>query len=107
MPCNSKIQTVLLDLATIEAAANALGIQVIKHTPNSYTLKSKTESVTIERLPGRRKFTTTYFSAQGDLLKTLVPEYAKQRIKAWGKSKGYTLATDSTNPRKFVLTKYS
>ena len=106
MPCYSKIQTVLLDLKVIEAASATLGISVIKRTANSYTLRRGREQVTIERTREGERFTTSYASSEGDLLKSLVPAYAKERVKQFARSKGYTVAAGS-KPGKFILSKYS
>lgn len=106
MPCYSLIETVLIDLKTIEAAALALGITVIKRTPNSYTLRKGAEQVGIERTREGAKFSTSYASSEGNLLKSLIPAYAKERVKQFAKSKGYTVSAGS-KPNTFVLTKYS
>lgn len=106
MPCNSKIQTVLIDIAVIEAAAKVLGITVTKRTVNSYTLKRGNEQVGIERTREGEKFSTTAYSGETTLLKELVPAYAKERVKAFAKSKGYTLSAGS-KAGEYVLTKYS
>lgn len=106
MPCNSKIQTVLIDIAVIEAAAKALGITITKRTANSYTLKRGNEQVGIERPREGEKFTTALYSGETSLLKELVTAYAKERVKQFAKSKGYTLSAGSKSG-EFVLTKYS
>lgn len=105
MPCNSLIQTILIDINTIQKAADALGITVIKRTNNSYTLRKGDEQVTIERTREGEKFSTALYSANGDLLASLVPAYAKERVKQFAKSKGYTVSAGS-KPNTFVLTKY-
>lgn len=110
MPCFSRIQTVLIDLLTIEAAAKTLGIQVLKRTPNSYTLKKGSEQVNIERTREGEKFTTSMYSGsdnfQTTILQPITMEYAKERVRKFAKSKGYNLSA-GTQTGEYILTKYS
>ena len=106
MPCYSTIQTLLIDLAAIEAAAKALGITVTRRTENSYTLKRGSEQIGIERPRAGEKFQTSAYSAEGKLMQDLLPAYAKERAKQFAKSKGYTLSAGS-KAGEYVLTKYS
>jgi hypothetical protein len=106
MPCYSKIQTILIDLTTIEAAVKSLGIQITKRTPNLFILKRGDEQVEISRTREGERFTTSYASSEGELMKTIVPAYAKERVKQFARSKGYTVSA-GTKPGQFVLTKYS
>jgi len=106
MPCYSTIQTVLLDLVAIEAAAKSLGISVTRHTPNSYTLRKGNESVTITRTREGEKFTTSYASGETSLLKSIIPAYAKERVKQFARSKGYVVSATG-KPGQYALTKYS
>ncbi len=102
MPCYSKIQTVLLDVSSIEAAATQLGMKVQKHAPNSLTVTRGYESVTLFRTKSEDRF-----QAQGDtsLLTDLVPVYAKKQLVKFAKSKGYTISQGS-DATEYILTKY-
>ncbi len=102
MPCYSKIQTALLDVSSIEAAATQLGIKVVKHTANSLTLTRGYEEVTLFRRNAEEKF-----QAQGDttLLSDFVPVYAKKQLVKFAKSKGYTVSQGS-DQTEYILTKY-
>ena len=102
MPCNTKIQTALLDVSSIEAAASQLGIKVTKHTANSLTLTRGYEEVTLFRRNDTEKF-----QAQGDttILNELIPVYAKKQLVKFAKSKGYTIS-QGNSADEYVLTKY-
>lgn len=110
MPCFSKIQTLLIDLATIESAAKSLGIEALKRTSNSYTLKKGNIQVGIERTREGEKFFIPAFSGSGDfqneIMQPLTQEYGKERMKYWAKKRGYTVSTGS-KPNQYVLSKYS
>ena len=110
MPCYSRIETILIDLKTIEAAAQTLGIQVIRRTNNSFTLKRGNEHIGIERLREGEKFYASPLSGTSNyteqILKPLTQAYAKERVKAYYKGKGYTVAAGS-KPNSLVFTKYS
>lgn len=106
MPCFSKTETVLIELTVIQSVAKALGIEVIRRTANSYTLKRGTEQVGIERVREGEKFSTALYSGETSLLKELIPAYAKERVKQFAKSKGYTLSAGQKSG-EYVLTKYS
>ncbi len=102
MPCYSKIQTKLLDVASIEAAASQLGITVKKINVNNIVLTKGYETVTLSRLTEKEQF-----SAQGDtsLLDELIPVYARKQLVKFAKSRGYTVSQGNTSS-EFVLTKY-
>ncbi len=102
MPCYSKIQTALLDVSSIEAAATQLGMKVAKHTPNSLTVSRGYEAVTLFRTKSEDRF-----QAQGDtsLLTDLIPVYAKKQLVKFAKSKGYTISQGSDST-EYILTKY-
>ncbi len=102
MPCFSKIQTKLLDVASIEAAASQLGITVKKINANNIVLTKGYDTVTLSRLNEKEQF-----SAQGDtsLLDEMIPAYAKKQLVKFAKSKGYTVSQGNTGG-EFVLTKY-
>lgn len=109
MPCFTKIQTLLIDLATLEAAAKVLGITVTKRTANSYTLKRGNEQVGIERIREGEKFYVAAMSGtnnfQKEILEPLTTGYAKERVKQFAKTKGYTVAA-GTKAGEYILTKY-
>ena len=100
MPCYSTIQTQMIDLQTIERAANALGMKVSRVNENKLTLTSKSgrASLTLSRNRKEDKFTYNPYlnGTEGDyeaeILTPLVQGYAKETLKAWGRKNGYTLA---------------
>lgn len=109
MPCFSKIETLLIDLAIIQQAAAALGITVTKRTANQYTLVRGNERVDIERTQDGQKFWTKTYSGselfQAEIIQPLTQAYAKEKVKAFAKSKGYTVSAGS-KPNTYVLSKY-
>lgn len=52
------------------------------------------------------KFQTSAYSGETSLFKELIPAYAKERVKQFAKTKGYTLSA-GTKAGDFILTKYS
>jgi len=109
MPCYTRVQTLLIDLKIIEQAASALGMTVTKRTANSYTLRKGNEYVTLERTKeGEKFYTSTYSGSDGfleNIIQPLTLAYAKERVKQFAKSKGYTVSAGS-KPNAYVLTKY-
>lgn len=109
MPCYSKIQTVLIDLKTIEAAAAKLGITISKRTANRFTLKKDGEHIDIERASEGEKFSTMTYSGSGnwpdEIITPLTLEYARARVKDFAQKKGYTLSA-GTKAGELVLTSY-
>ena len=109
MPCFTKIQTLLIDLAIIEQTAAALGITVTKRTANSFTLRKGDQHLNIERTREGEKFYVAPYSAsngfEAGILQPLTQGYAKERVKQFAKSKGYTVSAGS-KPNTYVLTKY-
>lgn len=109
MPCFTRVKTSLIDLNTIEEAAKVLGIQVIKRTPNSYTLRKGGEQIGIERNREGEPFYVAQYSGtdnyQGEILKPITAGYTASVVKAFYKSKGYTVAAGK--PNELIFTKYS
>lgn len=109
MPCFSKMQTVLIDLPTIEKAAEALGFKVEKRTANSFTLRKGNEYITIEREKEGGKFSTKPYSGSNnwpdEILAPLIKSYARETIKTYYKSKGYTMSAGATQD-ELVFTSY-
>lgn len=110
MPCFTKIKTKLILLATIQAAAEKLGMKVERRNANSYILRKGDEFVTIERTAEGEPFFVKPYSGSGDwvnqVLNPLTVEYTKQTVKAYYKKKGYTVGAGS-KPNQLVFTKYS
>lgn len=110
MPCFTKIQTKLILLATIQAAAEKLGITVERRNANSYTLRNGREVITIERNAEGESFSIRPMSGsnnwQESIIKPLTVEYTKETVKAYYKSKGYT-ASAGQKPNQVVFTKYT
>ena len=108
MPCYSNIQTVLIDLKTIEASAQALGMTVTKKTANRYTLSKGREYIDIQR-GADGKFETVAYSGSAywprEVMDPLVIQYAKDRTKALLKSKGY-VPSQGQNTNELVFTSY-
>lgn len=109
MPCYSKVPTVLLDFAVLVAAAENLGIVVIKRTPNRYTLRKGDEHIDVERAELGQKFNTVAYSGSNnwdtEIIPPLVQAYAKEQIKSFAKKNGYTLSAGS-KPGELVLVSY-
>jgi hypothetical protein len=109
MPCYSNIQTVLLEMKSIEAAAALLGIKIEKRTANAYTLRKGNEYITIQRSADGQKFETKAYSGSGkwdtEIMQPLVKAYAKEQIKVFAKKSGYTLSAGS-QPDTYVLTSF-
>jgi len=108
MPCYSAIQTNLIEVKSILAAAQALGFQVTKVNENRYTIrKDRYTYVDIQREKPGAKFSTVTYSGSGDfpqdIIQPLLPIYAKEQLKVWGKKNGYLLSPDK-NAGEFVLT---
>jgi len=110
MPCFTKIQTKLILLATIKAAAEKLGISVERRNANSYTLLKGNEFITIERTAEGEPFFVKPFSGtsswNAEILKPLTVEYTKETVKAYYKSKGYTTSAGQ-KPNQLIFTKYT
>jgi hypothetical protein len=108
MPCYSAIQTNMIEIKSIMAAAQALGITITKVNENRYTLrKDHYTYIDIERSRPGAKFNTVAYSGSGDfageIISPLLPVYAKEQIKVWSKKNGYLLSPDK-NPNEYVLT---
>lgn len=110
MPCFTRVATSLIDLAVIEETAKKLGIQVIKRTPNSYTLRRGNEQVTIERTKAGEKFFISPFSGtdgyQAEIMKPMTLGYTVAVVKKLYKSEGYAVSAGEI-PNQLVFTKYS
>lgn len=110
MPCFTRIKTKLILLATIQAAAEKLGITVERRNANSYTLRNGREVITIERNAEGEAFSIRPMSGsnnwQESIIKPLTVEYTKETVKAYYKSKGYT-ASAGQKPNQVVFTKYT
>lgn len=110
MPCYSKIQTVLIDIKSVEDAAKSLGIEVVRRSNNLYTLKHGNQSINIRRTGEGEKFETVAYTGTGryveDILQPLTLTYAKERMKQFARKTGYTVSADS-KPNAYILTKYS
>jgi len=109
MPCYSNIQTVLLDLKTIESAAAALGMTVTKKTANYYMISKGHEHIDIQRSADGQKFETVAYTGSAywpqQVLEPLVMQYAKERTKALMKAKGY-MVSQGQNANELVFTSY-
>lgn len=103
MPCYSQIETVLIDIATIEKAAALLGITVSRRNANSYVLQKGSERIIIDRTGEGEKFYTS--ASQNGIIKPLSQAYAKEMIKAFAKKKGYVVSAGS-KPGEIILTQY-
>ena len=108
MPCFTRIQTKLILLATIQAAAEKLGISVERHNANAYTLRKGCETITIERTAEGEAFSIMSGSNnwQESIIKPLTVEYTRETVKAYYKSKGYT-ASSGQKPNEIIFTKYT
>lgn len=109
MPCYSNVQTVLTDVDSIEKAAAELGITVIKHSADRYTLSKGGEHITIRRVAGEKKFSTEQYSGSNNwpdaVLRPLLTAYAKVQIKKFAAKKGMTVSAGA-KPGQYVLTSY-
>lgn len=109
MPCYSNIQTVMLDIATIEKVAAELGVKVEKKTANSYVLRKDGEYIAIEREAADKPFYTRRYSGSGSwdtaIIEPLLLAYAKDKIKKVMKAKGYAVAAGS-KPNELLFTSY-
>lgn len=110
MPCYSKLETKLIDLETMKAVAKALGIELVMRTKNSYTLRKGNEYINIERKAEGEPFFTVAMSGSNrwdtEILQPLTVEYTKSKVKAYYKSKGYSVSFGQSND-ELVFTKYS
>lgn len=110
MPCYSKVQTVLIDISSIEEAAKTIGMTVTKDTANKYTLRRGNDYISIERTREGEKFSTVAMSGSNgymeNIVKPLTVAYARERVKKYYRSKGYTVAAGS-KPNQLTFTKYS
>ncbi len=102
MPCYTKVQTLLLDISSIEAAADQLGITVVKHSATYLTLKRGSQMMELTRENDKAKFQAT---GATEMLDELLPTYAKKQLVKFAKSKGYTVSQGG-DASEFVLTKY-
>lgn len=110
MPCFTRIKTKLILLATIQAAAEKLGISVERRNANLYTLRNGREYITIERTAEGEAFTIRPMSGtnnwQETIINPLTVEYTKETVKAYYKSKGYTTSAGQ-KPNQLIFTKYT
>ena len=79
MPCFSTIQTVLIDLAALQKAADNLGMQLIKRNADTYTLSKGTVSAYLQRSGEGQKFTASNasYNFNSEVLRPISQEYAK------------------------------
>lgn len=107
MPCFSTIQTVLIDLAALQKAADNLGMQLIKRNADTYTLSKGAVSAYLQRSGEGQKFTASNasYNFNSEVLRPISQEYAKVRIKEFAKKKGYTVSAGS-KPGEVILTQY-
>lgn len=109
MPCFSNVQTVLIDIKSVETAATALGIKVERNSPNVFTLRKGKEFIRIERAREGEKFSTVAYSGSNnwdtEIMQPLVKGYAKEQLKVFAKKNGYTLSAGS-KPDAYVLTSF-
>ncbi len=110
MPCFTQIETKLILLETIIAAAEKLGIKVERRNANSYTLRKGDEFIVIERTAEGQPFFVKPYSGSNawneQILKPLTVEYTKETVKAYYKKQGYTVGAGS-KPNQLIFTKYS
>ena len=110
MPCFTRIETKLIVLATIMAAAEKLGIKVERRNANTYTLSKGKEVITIGRdAEGEPFFVRPYSGTnewKAEIIKPLTVEYTKETVRKYYKGQGYT-ASAGQKPNQIVFTKYT
>lgn len=109
MPCWTKTETKLLDLATLQSAADALGITVEKVTNNRYVLRKGNDYITIEREYTYSPFFTKALSGSNswdtEIMQPLTVEYTTQKVIAVYEAEGYTFQKEPDG--KLIFTRYS
>lgn len=109
MPCWTKTETKLLDIATVQSAADALGITVEKVTNNRFILRKGNEYITIERAYENEPFFTKALSGSSawdtEIMQPLTVEYTTQKVVGYYESQGYTYQQDEAG--KLIFTRYS
>lgn len=109
MPCYTNVKTVMLDIEVIKKVAAELGIKVEKNSPHRYTLSKGLEHITIEREAEAQPFYTKRYSGSNswdvEIIKPLLPAYARAQIKAVFKKAGYTVAAGA-QPNQLQFTSY-
>ncbi len=106
MPCYSKVQTQLLDIASIEAAAAKLGITVRKNNENFLRLSTAEGEIELTRDRNTDKFTgQNGYGKYEAILQQLIPVYARVQLQKFAKAKGYTIS-QGNDASEYVLTKY-
>lgn len=109
MPCFSRIETVLIDLSTIEKAAKETGVTVERISDNRLRLKKGDERVYLERSrEGEKWFVeqysgTDYFDTA--IINPLSIAYAKSTIKTWAQKNNYQFSAGKSQG-DYVLTQY-
>lgn len=110
MPCFTKVETKLIDLDTLKSVASALGIEVFMRNKNSYTLSKGREYINISREAEGKPFSTEAFTGSNnwdtEILQPLTVGYTTAKVKAYYKSKGYSVVVDSKT-NELIFTKYS
>ncbi len=106
MPCYTKVQTQLLDIASIEAAASKLGISLKRYSDNFLRLSTAEGEIELSRDRNTDKFTgQSGYGNYEQILQQLIPAYARVQLQKFAKARGYTISqvNDAT---EFVLSKY-
>ncbi len=106
MPCYTKVQTQLLDIASIEAAAGKLGITVRKYNENFLRLSTSEGEIELTRDRNTDKFTgQNGYGKYEAILQQLVPAYAKIQLQKFARAKGYTIS-QGNDASEYILSKY-
>ena len=107
MPCYSRVETKLVDLEAVKAAAADLGMRVEVHSKNIVTVITQDKTrVELFRTCEQDPFKTyNEYPSQVAALASLTRGYATAKVKAYAKKNGYMVARGS-QPGEYVLTSY-
>lgn len=105
MPCYSNIETVLMRIEFIEAAANLLDLTFEQINENRLVIKNPETVVILERAQTDGKFSVMVGASSynyGSVINPLVMKYAEQVVEDFALTNGY-IVTQGESPNQLQL----